>query len=333
MYFCIYKNIIEYSFLNLDSVYPKLKNTFNNSNIHNTQFVEPDNYNIDIEYEISSILNLEDPMNYDTFFNLKKTIVFANLDSIINFTNKKHSLSVLNINDIPGSFIEYINYKQAKDNTLIYAIGNRIFGEYDLQKIPNYNLKRLYGSNNTGNLITNYHEFVNQIQKNHPLGIDLMYCGKPEFMDNNIYGFNSNIKYYYLQLLIGGLVLHSDGIYICEIDIISGKFIYDFLYLCTLMFSEVQIVKTYSNNLWSKNYFLVLKNRNPYITQYIDLILDIINTKNLNVFKTYPADFVNWVSENFNTIFKHIIELGTKYVKNEITFSNVNNYTLWNIYT
>ena len=178
---CIYKNIIEYSFLNFEQIYPKFIDSYTDKSdkSDNSKYIIPDDYNNDLEYRISEISHLEDPMNYDSLFNLSKSIVFANLDSIVNFTSSKSNLCIVNINEIPGSFIEYFNYKNT--SSLVYAVGNRMFGEYDLTKIPNYNLKRFYGSNNTGNLNTIYPEFVRKIQSDNPLGVDLVYAGKPKF--------------------------------------------------------------------------------------------------------------------------------------------------------
>jgi len=319
----IYKNIIQYSLNNLNI--PKYTDSYSND-FKYLNLITVSDYNI---YNLEDFSNLNDPMDYNTFFNLHKSVVFANLDSIINFTNLNSNLTVLNINEIPGGFIEYINYKKRDDNTFIYAIGNRSFGEYNLQKIPNYNLKRLYGSDNFGNLKTDFLQYIKILQAENPLGLDLVYAGMPQYLES--IGFDLNTEMYYFQLLISGLILHSDGMYICEINRISGKFIFDYLYLCSLIFENIRVIKTYSNNLWSTNYFLICVNRKSDIQRYIDLILDVIKSKNMYIFESYPAEFVNYITNIFTNIFSEISQLAHKYKNNEITFSNINNYTFLNL--
>lgn len=275
------------------------------------------------EAKYTSARNKANPFEFvgRSIFLNRSAIKLANTDAVYNvtqhlgaFANKttKGSFTFCDIAAGPGGFTQYIQWR--RPDAVGYGMTLRETDlDWDRKNLDMTRFQAIYGTDNSGNLYTQWEFFVNTVRKTIVEGVDLVTgdggFDVEETKDYSRQEFLSS-RLLLTQILVGLSTLRSTGSFVCKVFDTVTSISADLLYVCAACFEEVTIFKPVSSRPAStERYIVALRRRpDPYVIPYIELLKHANNSYVDNVYVTrlfaddvkLPEEFIQWLTRANN---------------------------------
>lgn len=225
----------------------------------------------------------------------------------------------------PGAFTEYIQFRRpdAYGYGMTLTTGNENL-DWRKDRIDVSRMKFLYGDDHTGNLYTQWKSFVRDVKIEQPNGVDLV-TGDGGFDIENaeIIGeatlksieeqksFNFCRQEFLCerllltQILVGINLTKVGGIFFCKIFDTVTTLTAQLLYVLSLCFDEISILKPMSSRPANTERYLICKGRRGNIESYSTLLENMndaykpntVVTSILDVKTDIDAEFLIWLRD------------------------------------
>jgi len=316
----------------------KCKHTHDNINEKNLLYIA---HEINIRRFIQIYIN--------KLYNINITRGFLKMYDILNkfelIDLTKDNINSFHSCECPGNFINATNYwiKKHKPNLVFNWTGNSLnpFNPATLQEYGNVlsdeygYLKKYpdrwdYGRDMIGDITNPENLMFWKSKYNYSIDLFTSDCGYCETFNK----FDNDKMLIHLslcQLLLGLLLLKLGGNIVCKIFLpINYPMTISILYLYTMYFENVNIIKQTSGSLSSSEIYVVGKNKTKHLDEFTEKkLIDIINVKIFDInnvlFDMFPNDFINDITEISNTYIEKIkiyIESLLYYIDNPTIFDD-----------
>jgi hypothetical protein len=241
-----------------------------------------------------------------SIFKFYRSVIFANLDALsfgvkhyngsMKFSADDPYLDITQIDDLKQAdknFSSSINTTSLKPNVITsLIISDDTTGTIDYIKfrkpeaicftLNSVNTDKSVNLNPTGiiDLNVDWEQAVSQLQKSASLGVDLI-------VDYS----NNNLK---TVLLIAVYSINNSGTFIYKLPFTEELNI-KFLYMCSLFFNEISIVKPLSD---LNNLYLIAKNKKIINDRLLEFLKLMTNDFQVDI----PMDFINWIDGVKNSL-------------------------------
>lgn len=287
-----------YCDINKYNILQKVKDTFNNEN-----FIQARN-----------ITNPFENIGRSIFIN-RAAVKLANIDAVYNVTkdiftwNKKISNENFTFADIaagPGGFTQYLQYRYP--NSIGYGITLK---DKNLDWSTNFlNMKRFktyYGPDNTGNLYSNWDNFINFVLQEESNGVDLITAdGGIDVEDTNLYSKQEFLSSRLLltQVLVGIRCTKVGGNFVLKVFDTVTNLSAQIIYLLSRCFSNILIFKPVTSRPANAERYIICKDRKENINDIYNMLVqgeklytDQTGNYLISLFSnSLPADFIEWLT-------------------------------------
>ncbi len=254
-----------------------------------------------------------------SIFMNRAAIKLANIDAVHHMTNKiftfdqKQSDSQFTFCDVaagPGGFTQYLQYRfpnsQGYGMTLRHKTLDWNTKLLDLSRFTPY-----YGPDNTGNLYTNWNNFITFVLSKHPQGVDLV-TGDGGFDiedgDQSLYARQEFLssRLFITQVLIGIACTKIEGNFILKSFDTVTSISAQILYILVQCFDRIMIFKPISSRPANAEKYILCVGRKENVQPYYQLLEQAANqytdTQYLGTIfsEPLPDSFDRWLRENNN---------------------------------
>ena len=286
--------------------------------------------NIDKWYKISNIINIR---NYITKYikekyNISVSKAFCKIYDILNqfpiIDLNKSKIKTFHACEVPGHFINGFNYwiKSRNSNIEFDWTGNSLnpYNESNKKKysaifsdaynfIKKYKNRWDWGEDDTGDISSKKNLLYYENKYKDKIDIFTSDCGlgaNEEFEQEDSLCFLS-----ISQLLLGLLILKIGGTAICKIFIPFTKSLsLSILYIYTLYFEKIHIIKPSSGNLGNSEVYIIGINKKYHLSENNKKILfDVLENVDMNktLFNNYSYKFIDEI-KNLSNMFINLQE-------------------------
>lgn len=261
--------------------------------------------------------------NRSIFFT-RAALKLANLDIVFNLTGDRSNKQIFeqgtgylhkrlegnftfcDIAGGPGSFTNYLQYRRSE--SMGYGITKRSHINWNIDKLDANRLIPIYGSDNSGDLYTQWKFFMDRVKRQEPDGVDLI-VADGGLADDDV-DLKSRQEYLTSRLLAIEIYL---GIALCKVggdftvktfDTVT-KLTADLIYCCSVAFESVTLFKPIMSRSLNSEQYLVCKGRRS-LSDNIGSMLDQALTSLINntsdrqqptsIFRELPQEFTNWLT-------------------------------------
>lgn len=254
----------------------------------------------------------------------RASIKLANIDAVFNLTQQKTGYIVkqypgkftfCDIGSAPGGFTEYLQYRRTESIGYGISLHKKYGGlpwKRDKLNMNQFNI--YYGPDNSGNLYNNSLWFSNKVRDLEPNGVDLVTAdggleNKHDAKRQEILSSRLILS----EILVALKTLKTGGNFVCKIFDVTSKISSDLIYLTSLCFREIHIIKPISSRPANAERYLVGLTLHENINEYINTLADAHKLYKDNIyvsqiFETLPAMFVEWLTNNNNLLLKNQID-------------------------
>jgi cap1 methyltransferase len=330
-------------------------------------------------YSIEGAKKLRDQLNPfgklgRSIFMDRAAVKLANIDAVYNLTGNfggsiylqrdilQGQFSFVDIAAGPGAFTQYIQWRipnatgigmtlrkagkrvKNKDGTTRYELDWNT-DLLDMNKFIPY-----YGDLDTGDLYTSSRDLIQFVRANMYDGVHLV-TGDGGFDVDMNRDFNRqevvSSRLLLLQIAVGLGTVRTGGSFVCKVfdtvTIISAQL----LYICSMCFDSIQIIKPVSSRPSNAERYLVCLGAKPGRETYSNILLNINDKMGvkpgilINLFQNeLPKDFVNWLTNSNNLSIERQINMATltaMALKDGLEgldlhlYDNYKAFTVWNI--
>lgn len=255
-----------------------------------------------------------------SIFKNRAAIKLANLDALYNLSLTNQNYKDLQDNDPfwfcdiaagPGSFSQYLMWRKLQSR----GYGFTYYHENDAER-RNWDLTILgnrfeytYGNDGTGNLYTQWSSFVQFVQERTTVVNLVTGDGGFDIEDNKDLYKQEFISSRLLltQILTAISLLSPGGNFACKIFDTVTALSAQLLYICTLCFESLSVVKPISSRWANAERYFVAKNFKNNAGPYIDLLNEANNkyTTTENIVQLFssplPDSFIKWMNQHNDT--------------------------------
>jgi len=317
---------------NLPAIYCDQK-TYKELQSIQDQFNEMDNYK-ECRDKTLPITSLGNSIYMD-----RAGVKIANLDALYNIsqTNQQYDqlqhpgeFTFCDIAAGPGAFSEYMlwrRYESRGYGMTLYMQDNKSRLNWDLTRLgPRFDYTN--GDDGTGDLYTQWPSFVRFV-KDRTSSIDLVMGDGGFDLEGKQENFQRqeflSSRLLLTQILTAISVLSHDGNFICKVFDTVTTMSAQLLYICSLCFDNISVVKLMSSRWANSERYIVARKFKNNASLYIDLLSEANKhyTTTDNVVQLFsnemPEDFVSWMKSHNN----FSIDLQTKYSKAILDYASL----------
>lgn len=303
----------------------KLAPQYCDLNLHNTTLETVDRAYSEIERLdiMNAFLN-----SFNVFYTgyrpiSRSNLKLANIDAVFNLTQSSISFdrptdpnpfSFCDIAGGPGGFIQYMQYRRPR--SIGYAItlrGNKVTDWFEPMLKMNQ-LKISYGVDRTGDLITNYQSFIQFVQTDRSgQGVTLVTADgsidQPDITKKEA----DNMDLILCELGLGVTLAAVGGSFTCKLFGTVSGVMADALYLLSIAFEKICMIKPISSRPGSYEKYLVCISKRPNADRVIEIFATVnqrivegrTRAENPNkngpnvtsILDSLPLAFENWLIE------------------------------------
>jgi 23S rRNA U2552 (ribose-2'-O)-methylase RlmE/FtsJ len=281
------------------------------SDIISTNQVEFDKYR--------SIINPFESM-HNPFIN-RAALKLANLDAHYKFTKGiggslgPQTLGPFHYCDIagaPGSWTEYVQYRRPHSIGYGISLANpkNTYLTWDVRL--DYNrFTTFYGSDGSGDLYRMSLEFSEYVIKSTGEGVDLAMADGGFDVNNRRRKESLSVRLILSELLTGILCTKIGGDMVCKLFDTVTKPTVDLIYLTSLTFDTIHIMKPLTSRPTNNERYLIAKGRRNN-KMVVDIMTNIWRTNRFpsSIISELPKDFIEWIT-NIN---KEIVDYNYYYI-------------------
>ena len=221
-----------------------------------------------------------------SIFMNRAAIKLANIDAVHHITNEFFTFDIKQSNTAftfcvvaagPGVFTQYLQYRFP--SSVGYGMTLRHENlDWKTKALDMTRFTPFYGTDNTGNLYTNWDQFINYVHSQQPEGVDLVTAdGGFDLEDNNDKKLLHRQEFLSSRLLLTQSLI---GIGCCKI---GGNFVVkvfdtvtnlsgQILFLLAKCFDQILIFKPVTSRPANAEKYVICINRKPDITRYFTLL-------------------------------------------------------------
>lgn len=300
----------------LNKIIPNIKDNVNIIN-YESIYVDKNKYNelVNIRNDIYNNSNREfaimmaNPYNGigKSIFIDETSIILANIDALYDITGHlgaflvKQSMGKFSFCDIyggKGGCTQYIQYRRSQG----YGYGITPINDknWDIKNLDNQRIRITYGEDKTGDIIKNANWFSDYVRKGNIEGVDLVVAINYSFNEINYLEFRSS-ELILSIVLIALRTLRSGGTLVLKIFDSVSKFMADLIFILSLSFEKISIIKPMTSQPHLSDKFIICKNLNNNVNYYIKILSDahkkilFSNTKITQLLETLPEIFTSWL--------------------------------------
>jgi cap1 methyltransferase len=264
----------------------------------------------------------------NSIFSNRAGVKLANIDALFKILNIDFNINLQNEQKVtfcdiaggPGSFSEYINFRY--QNNVGYGITLKDKSiDWNTMILPkNFNI--FDGGDKTGNLFTNSIEFVNFVLKNENEGVDLVVGDggfeiKTKKENLNLEQEFLSSKLIIFEIYTGLSCLKKGGNMLMKFFSTNTKISRDILYIVSLCFEKITLIKPSSSRILNSEKYLFCKNKKDSVRDYIDILNQVVKKYDN---ENYVCSFIEG-KENIE-FDKWLIEINNKFIDKQIKYSN-----------
>ena len=201
-------------------------------------------------------------------------------------------VNAIDIGGGPGAYTEYYQFRYVNSMTIGFTKRSE---PWDFQIVNPHHLIRFYGQDNSGDLISQWKDFIQMTTQQFMVGVD--YISATTKMEKD-YDYQALIQLYLILRLI------KDGANaIIRIEATWSLFMKQVIYFAALCFEEVHLFQPLVSGADSDELFLILKQskstRKNYYIVLENLFKDIPNISSLHGFlkSELPESYLNQIAQ------------------------------------
>jgi 23S rRNA U2552 (ribose-2'-O)-methylase RlmE/FtsJ len=265
----------------------------------------------------------------------RAALKLANLDAHYKFTKgiggslAPQTLGVFHYCDIagaPGSWTEYVQYRRPHSIGYGISLANPKNTYLTWDKRLDYNrFNVFYGSDGSGDLYNMALEFSDYVIRSTGEGVDLAMADGGFDVDNRRRKESLSVRLILSELLVGIRSTKIGGDMVCKLFDTVTKPMIDLIYLTSLAFDTIHIMKPLTSRPTNTERYLIAKGRrnNKVVADVTDVITNIWKTGKypLDIVYELPKDYIDWILDINQAIVeynRYYVDMMKSYVYGEI---------------
>lgn len=252
----------------------------------------------------------------------RAAVKLANIDAVCHITTEQWSIRAPQSNERltfcdvaagPGSFTQYLQYRYPHSKGYGMTLRDSKL-DWDRKALDLKRFTPFYGSDNTGNLYTNYQEFIDMVLSQEPLGVDLVTADGGFDLENssNDRNTSNNVllrKQEFLssrllltQCVIGLNCCRVGGNFVVKVFDTVTEFSAQVLYVLSQCFDEIIMFKPVSSRPANSERYVICRGRLDDIQQYRELLTLVANSYGERVYfssiisEPLPEPWTMWLT-------------------------------------
>ena len=284
----------------------------------------------------------------------RAAVKLANLDFIFNLSehvpgqgnyqtkiSNGSNFSFCDLAGGPGGFSQYLLWRRPFSAGFGITLKTQDHRDWDKNILANNRFNMTYGKDLTGDLYTNDEWFTNWLLDQKPQGVDLVVADggfdvetEPDFRRREILTSRLVLVQLYVGIQVCGIGKHL----ICKVFDTNTDLSASYLYLVSLCFEKIYLVKPVSSRPASNEKYLVCLSRKEDVNEplgFLATLRDMYENTDLPEFAVdLPSSFRKWLESHNNLFTNNVIQAAEAILKEQRSTSDYNYFdcfTLWQL--